>query len=187
MYSTTARSRPRGSAPSRPHSAGGVPGRGGSGGRPGRWPATRRRASRRRRRPSARRPPPPSRPGGAGGPGRRAAGPSAAPGRGRTPRRRPARPAPAPGRCAARPCTRSSAPGRAAGRHHGDRSGGGRHVPLHPFVPQVQFFRRPGEKDEPVVDKGGRVEFKGGRRTAASRLQAHPPQPVARRGRLERE
>src|SRR5262245_33123892 len=32
-----------------------------------------------------------------------------------------------------------------------------------------------------VVGEGGQVEFKGGRGTTASRLQADPPQPVARR------
>ncbi|MBV8270232.1 MAG: hypothetical protein JO252_28235, partial [Planctomycetaceae bacterium] len=36
-------------------------------------------------------------------------------------------------------------PGRAAGRHHRDRSGGGRHVPLHFFIQPVQLLRRPGE------------------------------------------
>ena len=35
--------------------------------------------------------------------------------------------------------------------------------------------------------QGRHVEFKGGRRTVASRLQADPAQPVARRGRLKRE
>ena len=38
-----------------------------------------------------------------------------------------------------------------------------------------------------MVGKGGRVEFRGRDRTVASRLQARPPQPVARRVRLERE
>jgi hypothetical protein len=60
-------------------------------------------------------------------------------------------------------------------------------VPLHPLISQVQFLRRPRKKDEPVVGKGGRVEFRGRDRTVASRLQARPPQPVARRVRLERE
>lgn len=78
-------------------------------------------------------------------------------------------------------------PGWGAGRHQRDRRGGGRYVPLHPFVQQVQLLRRPGDEDEPVVDKGGRVVFKGGPRAVASCLQAHPPQPVARRGRLERD
>jgi hypothetical protein len=62
-----------------------------------------------------------------------------------------------------------------------------RDVPLHPFITQVQLLRRPGEKDEPVVGKGGQVEFQGGRRGVARRLQADPAQPVARRGRLERD
>ena len=34
------------------------------------------------------------------------------------------------------------------------------------------------------MGQGGQVEFKVGRRPAASRVQADPPQPVARRGRL---
>src|SRR5262249_36320141 len=72
-------------------------------------------------------------------------------------------------------------PGRAAGRQERDRAGGGRPVPLHPFVPQVQLLRRSGEQEEPVVGQGGHVEFEGGRRTAARRLQADPPEPVARR------
>ena len=71
--------------------------------------------------------------------------------------------------------------GRAAGRRHQDGSGGGRYVPLHPFIQQVQLLRRPGKKDEPVVGDGGRVEFRARDRTVASRLQARPPQPVARR------
>ena len=75
-------------------------------------------------------------------------------------------------------------PTRAAGRHQRDRSGGRRYVPLHPLIPQIQFFWWAGEKEEPVVGQGGQVEFKGGRRPAASRIQADPPQPVARRGRL---
>ena len=37
-------------------------------------------------------------------------------------------------------------PDRAAGRHQRDRSGGGRYVPLHPFIPQVQLLRRPGKR-----------------------------------------
>jgi len=57
-------------------------------------------------------------------------------------------------------------------------------MPLYPVVTQVQFVWRPGNKDEPVMGQGGQVEFKGGRRPAASRIQADPPQPVARRGRL---
>ena len=60
-------------------------------------------------------------------------------------------------------------------------------MPLHSFIQQVQFFRRPGKKHEPVVGKGGRVEFRGGCLTVARRLQAHPPQQVARRVRLERD
>jgi hypothetical protein len=32
-------------------------------------------------------------------------------------------------------------------------------MPFHPFVHQVEFLRRPGKKDEPVVEKGGRVKF----------------------------
>src|SRR5262249_49467339 len=35
--------------------------------------------------------------------------------------------------------------------------------------------------EEPVVGQGGQVEFEGRRRTAARRLQADPPEPVARR------
>ena len=54
-------------------------------------------------------------------------------------------------------------------------------MPLHPFVAQVQFLRRSGEQEEAVVGQGGQVEFKGGRLTAARRLQADPPEPVARR------
>ena len=78
-------------------------------------------------------------------------------------------------------------PGRAAGRHHRDRSRGGRYVPLHSFIQQVQLLRRPGKKDEPVVGQGraGRVPRRGP--PVASRLQADPPQPVTRRGRLERD
>jgi hypothetical protein len=38
-------------------------------------------------------------------------------------------------------------PVRAAGWHYRDRSGGERHVPLHPFVPQLQLFWRPGNKE----------------------------------------
>src|SRR5258708_6460369 len=38
-----------------------------------------------------------------------------------------------------------------------------------------------------MVGKGGRVVFPGERRTVTSRLQADLPQPVARRGRLDRE
>src|SRR5262249_8903329 len=75
-------------------------------------------------------------------------------------------------------------PAGAAGRQERDRAGGGRHSPLPPLVPQVQFFRRSGEQEEPVVGQGGQVELKGRRRTAARRLQADPPQPVTRRGRL---
>ena len=60
-------------------------------------------------------------------------------------------------------------------------------MPFHPFIPQVQFVGRPGNKDEPVVGKGWHVAFKGGLRTAARRLQADPSQSVARRVRLERE
>src|SRR5262249_40641479 len=60
-------------------------------------------------------------------------------------------------------------------------------VPFHPLKPQVQFLRRPRDKDEPVMRKGGRVVFPGGRRTEASRLQPHPPQAVARRDRPERD
>jgi hypothetical protein len=119
-----------------------------------------------------------------GGAGRRAAALSAAPGRGRTPRPRPARLAPAPGRCAARPRTARAHAGRAVGRHQRDRSSGGRYVPLHPLIPQIQFFRWAGEKEELMVGQDRHVEFKGERRTAASRLQADLPQPVARRGRL---
>ena len=78
-------------------------------------------------------------------------------------------------------------PGRAAGRHQGDRSGGGRHVPLHPRIQQFQLIRRAGKEEEPVVRKGRQVEVKGGRRTAVSRLQADPPQLITRRGRLVRE
>src|SRR5262249_9773604 len=70
--------------------------------------------------------------------------------------------------------------GRATGRQQGHRSGGGGHVPLHPFVPQVQFFRRSREQEEPVVGQGGQIEFKGPPRTAARGPQADPPQPVAR-------
>ena len=57
-------------------------------------------------------------------------------------------------------------------------------MPLHPFVPQIQLVRRAGEEEKPVVGQARAVEFKGGRRPAASRIQADPPQPVARRGRL---
>ena len=53
-------------------------------------------------------------------------------------------------------------PGRAAGRHHQDRSGGGRDVPLHPFILQVQLLRRPDEEDEPVVGQGGLERSVGG-------------------------
>ena len=60
-------------------------------------------------------------------------------------------------------------------------------MPHYSFIPQVQLLRRPGIEDEHVVGKGGRVEFKGRRRTIARCRQANPLQPVARRGRLERE
>jgi hypothetical protein len=59
-------------------------------------------------------------------------------------------------------------------------------VPLHPLKPHVQFLRRPVIKDELVVGKAEEVEFKGARRTEAFRLQADPPQAIARRVRLER-
>src|SRR4029077_12875561 len=72
-------------------------------------------------------------------------------------------------------------PARAAGRHKRDRSGGGRYVPLHPLISQIQFFWWAGEKEEPVMGQGGQVEFKGGRRAAARRIQAHPPPPGTRR------
>ena len=85
------------------------------------------------------------------------------------------------------PVAAPAPPGRAAGRHQQDRPGGGRDVPLHPLVQQVQFLRRPGDQDEPVVGQGGRAEFRGGRRPVAGRLEADPPQPVAGRGRLERD
>src|SRR5262249_39929586 len=52
---------------------------------------------------------------------------------------------------------------------------------------QVQFFRRPGKKDEPVAGDAGRVELRGECRTVTSCLQADPPQPVARRRRLKRD
>jgi hypothetical protein len=52
---------------------------------------------------------------------------------------------------------------------------------------QVQLLRRPNEQSEPVVGQGGLIEFKGGLRSAAHRLQADPPQPIAPRGRLERD
>src|SRR5262249_41539098 len=74
-----------------------------------------------------------------------------------------------------------------AGRQERDRAGGGRHLPVHPLVPQVQFLRRAGKEEEPVVGKGRQVELKGGRCTAVSRLQADPPQLITRRGRLVRE
>src|SRR5262249_61611659 len=57
----------------------------------------------------------------------------------------------------------------------------GRLGPLPPFVLQVQFRRRSGEQEGPVVGQGGQVEFEGRRRTAARRLQADPPEAVARR------
>src|SRR5262249_50724910 len=60
-------------------------------------------------------------------------------------------------------------------------AGGGRPVPLHPFVPQGQFLRRSGEQEEPGVGQGGQGEFGGRGRTAARRLQAGPPEPGARR------
>src|SRR5262249_54381354 len=58
---------------------------------------------------------------------------------------------------------------------------------LHPVIQQFQLLRRAGKEEEPVVGKGRRVELKGGRRTAVSRLQADPPQLITRRGRLVRE
>ena len=85
------------------------------------------------------------------------------------------------------PAAAPAPPGRAAGRHQHDRAGGGRPVPPHPLVPQVQLLRRPNEQTEPVVGQGGLVEFKGALRSAAHRLQADPPQPVAPGGRLERD
>src|SRR5262249_14085525 len=71
------------------------------------------------------------------------------------------------------------------GRHQHDRADRGRPGPPDPLVPQAQLLRRPNEQSEPVVGQGGLVEFKGGLRSAAHRLQADPPQPVAPRGRLE--
>jgi hypothetical protein len=64
---------------------------------------------------------------------------------------------------------------------------GGRDVPRHSVIPQVQCVRRPGKQDEHVVGQGGVVEFRGGRRTEARGLQADPPQLVARHGWLVRE
>src|SRR5262249_33682135 len=78
-------------------------------------------------------------------------------------------------------------PGWAAGRYHGYRSGGGRHVTLHPVIAQVQLVRRPEEKHEPVVGNAWVLELRGGRRTVPSRLHADPAPPVARRVRLEGE
>jgi hypothetical protein len=63
----------------------------------------------------------------------------------------------------------------------------GRYVPPHPLKSQFQFLWRPRDKDEPVVRKGRRIVFPGGRRTVASGLQPYPSQPVARRDRLERD
>jgi type I restriction enzyme S subunit len=76
---------------------------------------------------------------------------------------------------------------RGAGRYHRDRSGEGRDVPLHPVVGQVQLFRWPDVEDEPMVGQGGLVEFRGVRGAIPGRLQARPPQPVARRGHLSRD
>ena len=50
---------------------------------------------------------------------------------------------------------------RCPGRHQRDCSGGGRPVPLHPLVQQVQFFRRPSKEDEPMVGQGRGKEFRG--------------------------
>ena len=77
--------------------------------------------------------------------------------------------------------TRSSATGPGCRPAPRDDSGGGRNVPLHPFIPQVQLLRRPGKKDEPVVGKAGGLLSRPAP-GVARRLQAHPPQPVARRG-----
>ena len=181
MYSTTARSRPRGSAPSRPRSAGGVPGRAGSGGRPGRWPATRRQDV----------------PGAAGrqfgihrphrGPEVREFRPSSggntpAPGRGRTPRRRPARPAPAPGRCSSEllvPLQRQW-PGCRPARPKSSRRGAVRAAsPPHtagPIPPAA------GAQDERVMGQGGPLEFGVGQVAKPGRLQAGPPEPAETRG-----
>jgi hypothetical protein len=60
-------------------------------------------------------------------------------------------------------------------------------VPFHALVPQVQLLRRPCDKEEPVVGDGRLVKFGGGYRTDARRLQADPPQAVARHGRLVRK
>ena len=60
-------------------------------------------------------------------------------------------------------------------------------MPLHPLIPHVQLLRRTGKKDEHVVVNDGLVAFRGGRRLVARRLQADPPEPVARRERLFRE
>src|SRR5262249_18705364 len=79
------------------------------------------------------------------------------------------------------PAGKSETEPAAAGRRARAGAGGGPPAPLHPFVPQVQFLRRPGEQEERVVGQGGQVEFEGRRRTAARRLQADPPEPVARR------
>src|SRR6516162_9010292 len=48
----------------------------------------------------------------------------------------------------------AAATGRCAGRQERDRAGGGRHVSLHPFVPQIQLLRRASKEEEPVVGKG---------------------------------
>jgi hypothetical protein len=78
-------------------------------------------------------------------------------------------------------------PDRAAGRHQRDRAGGGRNVPLHPVIPQVQCVRRLGEQDEHVVGQGRLVEFRSGQRTEVRGLQTDPPEPVARHSRREWE
>src|SRR5262245_13705266 len=78
-------------------------------------------------------------------------------------------------------------PGLVASRHQRDRSSRVRPVSLHPLILQVQLLRWPGIQNEPVAGNGWRNSFEGRLRTAMSRIQAHPPQPAARRGRLELE
>jgi hypothetical protein len=115
----------------------------------------------------------------------RAGGSSPAPGRVRTPLLRPARPQPASGRCARRPCAHSSGPDRDAGGHENDRAGRGRYVSGHSIKPHIELFGRPDKKGESVVRGHGVVEFKGGRRTEVSSVQADPPPAGARRNGLD--
>src|SRR5262245_33443072 len=78
-------------------------------------------------------------------------------------------------------------PGRAAGRHQQDGAGRGRDDPANPIEPRLELPRRTEEQEERVMSQWGLKRLIGGLVTVAKRLQAHPPEPVARRERLARQ